>query len=109
MARYKRIDTSPKFLPVVLSEQLLPGTFEHAMNHLLDHEVDLSGLDERFCNEATGALAYPPAVPLKLNAGTVGRSQSKPAKRKDSRYPGTLIEAAGPGSRATGVSEPRTC
>jgi len=100
MARYKRIDTSPKFLPVVLSEQLLPGTFD---------EVDLSGLDERFCNEATGALAYPPAVPLKLNAGTVGRSQSKPAKRKDSRYPGTLIEAAGPGSRATGVSEPRTC
>jgi transposase len=66
MARYKRIDTSPKFLPVVLSEQLLPGTFEHALNHLLDHELDLSGLDERFCNDATGAPAYPPAVLLKL-------------------------------------------
>jgi transposase len=66
MARYKRIDTSPKFLPVVLSEQLLPGTFEHALNHLLDCEVDLSGLDERFCNDATGAPAYPPAVLLKL-------------------------------------------
>jgi hypothetical protein len=26
MARYKRIDTSPKFLPVDLSSQLLPGT-----------------------------------------------------------------------------------
>ncbi len=38
MARYKTIDTSPKFLPVVLSDQLLPGTFEHAMNHVLDHE-----------------------------------------------------------------------
>jgi transposase len=66
MARYKRIDTSPKFLPVVLSEQLLPGTFEHALNHLLEHEVDLSGLDGRFCNDATGAPAYPPAVLLKL-------------------------------------------
>jgi transposase len=66
MARYKRIDTSPKFLPVDLSRQLLPGTFEHALNHLLDHEVDLSGLDERFCNDATGAPAYPPAVLLKL-------------------------------------------
>ena len=66
MARYKTIDTSPKFLPVILSEQLLPGTFEHALNHLLDHEVDLSGLDERFRNDATGAPAYPPAVLLKL-------------------------------------------
>ena len=66
MARYKTIDTSPKFLPVVLSEQLLPGTFEHALNHLLDHEVDLSGLDERFRNDTTGAPAYPPAVLLKL-------------------------------------------
>ena len=66
MARYKVVDRSPKFLPVVLSEQLLPGTFEHALNHLLDHELDLSGLDERFCNDATGAPAYPPAVLLKL-------------------------------------------
>ena len=47
MARYKTIDTSPRFLPVVLCEQLLPGTFEHALNYLLDQEVDLSGLDER--------------------------------------------------------------
>lgn len=66
MVRYKRIDTSPKFLPVVLSEQLLPGTFEHALNHLLDHELDLTGLDARFCNDATGAPAYPPAALLKL-------------------------------------------
>jgi transposase len=66
MARYKQIDTSPKFLPVALSEQLLPGTFEHALNHLLDHELDLSGLDGRFRNDATGAPAYPPAVLLKL-------------------------------------------
>ena len=66
MARYKKIDTSPRFLPVVLSEQLLPGTFEHALNYLLDQEVDLSRLDERFCNDDTGAPAYPPAVLLKL-------------------------------------------
>src|ERR1700716_2785151 len=66
MARYKRIDTSPKFLPVVLSEQLLPGTFEHALNYLLEQEVDLSGLDERFCNDDPGARATPPATLLKL-------------------------------------------
>ena len=66
MARYKTIDTSPRFLPVDLSQQLLPGTFEYALNHLLDRELDLSGLDERFRNDLTGAPAYPPAVLLKL-------------------------------------------
>lgn len=66
MARYKSIDTSPRFLPVDLSRQLLPGTFEHALNHLLDHELDLSGLDARFRNDVTGAPAYPPATLLKL-------------------------------------------
>lgn len=58
MACYKHIDTSPRFLPVELSRQLLPGTFEHALNPLLDHEIDLSGFDARFCNDATGAAAY---------------------------------------------------
>ncbi len=47
MACYKTIDTSPKFLPVVLFEQLLPGTFELALNQPLDSELDLSSLDER--------------------------------------------------------------
>jgi hypothetical protein len=42
MARYKYIDTNPKFLAVDLARQLLPGTFEHAVNHLLDHAIDLS-------------------------------------------------------------------
>ena len=41
MARYKHIDTQPRLLAVDLSRQLLPGTFEHALNHLLDHALDL--------------------------------------------------------------------
>ena len=48
MARYKYIDTNPQFLSVDLARQLLPGTFEHALNHLLDHEVDLAHFDARF-------------------------------------------------------------
>lgn len=66
MARYKHIDTSPRFLAVDLQRQLIPGTFEHALNHLLDHELDLSGFDTRFCNDRTGAAAYPPAMLLKV-------------------------------------------
>ena len=33
MARYKQIDTSPRFLAVDLQAQLLPDTFEHALDH----------------------------------------------------------------------------
>ena len=66
MARYKYIDTNPRFLAVDLARQLLPGTFEHALNHLLDHAIDLSHFDARFRNDTTGASAYPPALLLKV-------------------------------------------
>jgi len=66
MARYKHIDTNPRFLAVDLAQQLLPGTFEHALNHLLDHAVDLAHFDARFRNDETGATAYPPAMLLKV-------------------------------------------
>jgi hypothetical protein len=58
MARYKHIDTSPRFIAVDLERQLLPGTFEHALDDLIDHEIDLSGFDTRYQNDATGAAAY---------------------------------------------------
>ncbi len=66
MARYKYIDTQPKLLPVDLIGQLLPGTFEYALHHLLEHELDLSHFDARFRNDETGAPAYPPALLLKV-------------------------------------------
>jgi transposase len=66
MARYKHIDTSPRFIAVDLERQLLPGTFEHALNHLVDHQLDLSRFDTRYKNDLTGASAYPPALLLKV-------------------------------------------
>jgi transposase len=65
MPRYKVIDTQPKLVPVDLARQLLPGTFEHALNYLLD-AIDLSSFDARFRNDETGAPAYPPAMLLKV-------------------------------------------
>ena len=83
MARYKHIDVSPRFLAVDLKQQLLPGTFEHALDHLLDHEIDLSALDARYKNDDTGASAYPPAMLLKIvlfaySQGVIG---SRPIER----------------------------
>lgn len=66
MARYKHIDTNPRFLAVDLQQQLLPGTFEHALNHLLDQQIDLTAFDALYRNDLTGASAYPPAMLLKV-------------------------------------------
>lgn len=66
MARYKLVDRSPRLLPVDLAAQLLPGSFEHALDFLIDTELDVSGIARRYLNDDTGAPAYDPAVMLKI-------------------------------------------
>jgi len=66
MARFKLIDMSPRFLPVDFAQQVLPGTFEYALCHLVDHELDLSELEVRFRNDKNGAPAYAPSVLIKI-------------------------------------------
>jgi transposase len=66
MPRYKIADRSPMFLPVILQEQIVPSSFEFALDHLVDHELDLSTLDAQFNNDQTGASAYDPRVILKI-------------------------------------------
>jgi transposase len=67
MARFKHYDYGQmKMLPVSFSEQILPGTFEHTLNHLIDHEIDLKVFEHRYRNDETGAPAYDPAILLKI-------------------------------------------
>lgn len=67
MARYKPVDRHlSKLLPVKFSEQIIPGTFEYALNWLVDHQIDLSVFDARYRNDEVGASAYEPAVLLKV-------------------------------------------
>ena len=66
MARYKPQDHNSLLLPVVLSEQIIPGSFAFALNYLVDHELDLAPLDARFKNDDVGASAYDPRVMLKI-------------------------------------------
>ncbi len=88
MARYYDVDTGPRFLALDLCEQLLPGTFEHALNHLIDHELDLSHFDDHYRNDDTGAPAYPPAMLLKvvLFAYANGIVGSRPIARACARH-----------------------
>ncbi len=67
MARYKPVDQHlTKLLAVKFSEQILPGSFEYAVNWLVDNQIDLSVFDARYRNDETGATAYDPAVMLKI-------------------------------------------
>ena len=67
MPRFKPYDTCQNLLlPINLAEQLVPGTFEHTLNYLVDHEIDTSIFHEHYNNEQTGRLAYDPAMLLKV-------------------------------------------
>jgi transposase len=49
-----------------LSEQLVPGTFEHTLNKLIDKKLDLSIFDNKYNNDETGAAAIQPGILLKI-------------------------------------------
>ena len=55
-----------KLLPVSFDRQILPGTFEHTLHHLIDNELDLSIFDHRFNNDDGGRPAFSPAILLKI-------------------------------------------
>lgn len=66
MPRFKTPDYGMKMIPVDFEQQVLPGSFEFALCHLVDHELDLTALRARFRNDAAGAPAFDPAVLLKI-------------------------------------------
>ena len=66
MPRFKPYSyAQTKLIPIDFSRQIRPGTFEFALNHIVDG-MDLSVFHHRFRNDDTGAPAYDPAVLLKI-------------------------------------------
>jgi transposase len=45
---------------------LVVSSFEHALDVLVDEELELSAFERWYCNDETGAPAYDPAVMLKI-------------------------------------------
>lgn len=67
MARYKQYDYNQKrLIAVSFEDQIIPGTFEYALDYLIDNDVDLSIFEKRYSNDETGAPAYDPAILLKI-------------------------------------------
>jgi hypothetical protein len=66
----------PKFIPyeprqskmvvVNYADQLQAGTFEFAINHIIDHKLDLTIFYPRHQNDDGGRPAYDPAILEKL-------------------------------------------
>ncbi len=67
MARYKHYDYGQtKMIAVSYEQQILPGSFEFTLHHLIDNDVDLSVFETRYRNDTSGAPAYDPAILLKI-------------------------------------------
>src|SRR5690606_37253352 len=67
MARYKPYDYDQfMMVPVSLEDQLIPGTLEYAIHHVVEERLDLSIFDDRYSNDETGRTAVSPKVLLKI-------------------------------------------
>lgn len=67
MARHKPYDVDQgTFIRVAFSDQILPSSFEYALNELVEEHIAFTPFEARYANDDTGRLAYDPAVLLKL-------------------------------------------
>ena len=67
MVQYKHYNYDQLMMvPVSLEEQLIPGTLEYAIHHVVEGRLDLSMFDERYCNDETGRKAIDPKVLIKI-------------------------------------------
>ena len=55
-----------KMVVINYADQLQPGTFEFAINHMIDHKLDLTVFHSRYDNDDGGRPAYDPAILLKI-------------------------------------------
>jgi len=67
MARFKPYKYDQMVMvPISFQNQLEPGTFEHTLNELVEHHIDLSVFEGRYQNDNTGARAIHPKLLLKV-------------------------------------------
>ncbi len=84
MAKYKPYDYSQSVMvPLALDEQLVPGTLEYAIHHVIEHRFDISCFNDRFANDEVGRHAINPKILLKiiLLAYSRGIISSRPIER----------------------------
>ena len=67
MAKYKDYNYAQSVMvPVSLEEQLVPGTLEHSIHHIIEHRFDTSSFNKKFSNDEVGRRAFNPKILLKI-------------------------------------------
>ena len=66
MPNYRGNEKQDLMIPVCLDDQLVPGTMEHAINRIVDHEIDTSVFDAACHNDHGGRSACDPAAMVKI-------------------------------------------
>lgn len=67
MPNFKHYDYNQQTMVVIsFEDQIQPGTFEHALHHLLSDRLDLSVFYSKYNNTHGGRVAYDPAILLKI-------------------------------------------
>ena len=67
MAKFIPYDYNQSSMVVInFTDQIQPGTFEHAVQYLVDNKLDLSCFDAIYKNDESDRPAYDPAVLLKI-------------------------------------------
>ena len=67
MARYKAYDLNQtKMIPLSYADQIVEGSFEHALGEIVEGHLDLGPFEKRYANDETGRPAYDPKLLLKV-------------------------------------------
>jgi len=67
MARYKHYDLNQtKMIPLSYADQVVEGSFEYALDEIVEEHLDLTIFEHRYHNDTTGRSAYDPRVLLKV-------------------------------------------
>jgi transposase len=77
-----------KMIPLSYADQIVPGSFEYALNEIVEEHLDLKVFEHRYRNDETGRLAYDPKVLLKIvlygySKGMVSRRKLEEACRRN--------------------------
>ena len=89
MPRFKPYDyRQGLFVPVVLQDQLLEGSFEYALHHLIEERIEEEWFETLYANDDTGRPAYSPKLLLKVilfgySRGIVGSRRLETACREN--------------------------
>jgi hypothetical protein len=75
MARYKPYDLNQsKMIPLSYADQIVEGSFEYALNEIVEEHLDLTVFEHRYHNDETGRSAYDPKVKKRGPTGNEQKS-----------------------------------